>query len=87
MLVWIPHLQTKGIVVSIPNSVGEMELVVKNQTISLNHKRVKPFIDAEELYPDDYDSHQVFDSKDVRKKKKLMKRKHIDGLSIEYNEE
>jgi MutS2 family protein len=85
--VWIPHLQTKGIVVLMPNSMGEMELLVKGQKLVLNHRRVKPFIDAKELYPEEYDLNQVFDSKDDRKKKKLMNRKHVDGLSIDYTEE
>ncbi len=85
--VWIPHLQTKGIIENTINSMGELKLVVKGEKISLNHKRVKPFIQAERLYPDDYDLDQVFDEKDVRKKKKLMKRKHVDGVVIEYKEE
>jgi MutS2 family protein len=85
--VWIPHLQTKGIVVTSPNVMGEMQLVVKEEKIVLNHKRVKPFIDAEELYPEEYDLDQVFDIKDVRRKKKMMNRKHVDGLIIAYDEE
>jgi dsDNA-specific endonuclease/ATPase MutS2 len=85
--VWISQLQTKGIVVSTPNSMGEMELLVKGQKMTLNHKRVKPFIDAEELYPEEYDLNQVFDAKDVRKKKKMMDRKHVEGLTIDHNEE
>ncbi|OAS87632.1 endonuclease MutS2 [Metabacillus litoralis] len=85
--VWISQLQTKGIVVSTPNSMGEMELLVKGQKMTLNHKRVKPFIDAEELYPEEYDLNQVFDSKDVRKKKKMMDRKHVEGLTIDHIEE
>ncbi|MBO1510942.1 endonuclease MutS2 [Metabacillus bambusae] len=85
--VWISHLQTKGIVVSTPNSMGEMELLIKGQKMILNHKRVKPFIDAEELYPEEYDLNQVFDSKGVRKKKKMMDRKYVEGLTIDHNEE
>ncbi|MGM0877238.1 MAG: endonuclease MutS2 [Bacillota bacterium] len=85
--VWIHHLKTKGIVVSSSNSMGEMELLVKDQKMVLNHKRVKPFIDSEELYPDEYDLNQVFDSKDVRRKKKMMNRKHVEGVTIDYNEE
>ena len=42
---------------------------------------------AEELYPEEYDVNQVFDSKDVRKKKKMMDRKHVEGLTIDHNEE
>jgi len=85
--VWIPHLQTKGIVEKTLNTMGELKLVVKGEKVTINHKRVKPFIQAEELYPDQYDLDQVFDAKDIRKKKKLMKRKHADGVVIEYKED
>ncbi|PMC40543.1 DNA mismatch repair protein [Bacillus sp. UMB0899] len=85
--VWIPHLQTKGIIEKTINSMGELKLIVKGEKITLNHKRVKPFIQSEELYPEEYDLNQVFEEKDVRKKKKLMKRKHVDGVVIEYMEE
>ncbi len=84
--VWIPHLQTKGIVETTVNPMGELKLVVKGEKLTLNHKRIKPFILAEELYPEEYDLDQVFDAKDVRKKKKLMNRKHVDGLVIEQEE-
>lgn len=85
--VWIPHLQTKGIVEKAINTMGELILVVKGEKITINHKRVKPFIQAEELYPDQYDLDQVFDAKDIRKKKKLLKRKHAEGVIIEYKED
>ncbi len=85
--VWIPHLQTKGIVEKTVNAMGELKLVVKGEKVTINHKRVKPFIKAEELYPDQYDMDQVFDAKDVRKKKKLMNRKHVDGVVIECMDE
>ncbi|MBM7605875.1 MutS2 family protein [Metabacillus crassostreae] len=85
--IWIPHLRSKGIVEAGANSIGELQLIVKGEKIKLNHKRVKPFIDREELYPEEYDLDQVFDAKDVRKKKKMMNKKHVDGLTIEYGEE
>lgn len=85
--VWIPHLQTKGIVEMTANAIGEMKLIVKGEKMTLNHKRVKPFIQAEELYPDEYDMDQVFDAKDIRKKKKLMDRKFVEGLTIDIDQE
>ncbi|TXC91135.1 endonuclease MutS2 [Metabacillus litoralis] len=85
--IWIPHLRSKGIVEAGANSIGELQLIVKGEKIKLNHKRVKPFIDREELYPEEYDLDQVFDAKDIRKKKKMMNKKHVDGLTIEYGEE
>ncbi|WP_121663360.1 endonuclease MutS2 [Metabacillus litoralis] len=85
--VWIPHLQTKGIVEMTANAIGEMKLIVKGEKMTLNHKRVQPFIQAEELYPDEYDMDQVFDAKDVRKKKKLLNRKYVEGLTIDLEQE
>jgi DNA mismatch repair protein MutS2 len=85
--VWIPHLQTKGIVEMTANAIGEMKLIVKGEKITLNYKRVKPFIQAEELYPDQYDMDQVFDAKDVRKKKKLLNRKYVEGLTIDIDQD
>lgn len=85
--VWIPHLRSKGIVEAGVNSIGELLLIIKGEKIKLNHKRVKSFIDRGELYPEEYDFDQVFDAKDVRKKKKMMNKKHIDGLTIEYGVE
>jgi len=85
--VWIPHLHTKGIVEMTANAIGEMKLIVKGEKMTLNHKRVKPFIQAEELYPNEYDMDQVFDAKDIRKKKKLMDRKFVEGLTIDIDQE
>ncbi|PAD71000.1 hypothetical protein CHH83_00740 [Bacillus sp. 7586-K] len=84
--VWIPHLQTKGIIKTEVNSRGEMELLVKNKQITINQKRVKPFIDAKELYPENYDLDQVFEKKEIRKKKKLMSRKYVEDISIQYED-
>ncbi|WP_226669354.1 endonuclease MutS2 [Metabacillus litoralis] len=85
--VWIPHLRAKGIVKACANDLGDFQILVKGEKIKLNHKRLKPFIDREELYPEEYDLDQVFDSKDVRRKKKKMNKKHVDGLTIEYGKE
>jgi hypothetical protein len=41
-------------------------------------------ISAQELYPgDDYDLDIVLETKENRKKRKLMGRKHVEGLKIE----
>lgn len=85
--VWIPHMQTKGIVQQRANEVGEIVLIVRGERVKLNHKRVKTFIEAKELYPEEYDLDQIFEEKDVRKKKKIMNRKYVEGMRIEYKED
>jgi len=53
----------------------------------INHKRLKLWVAAEELYPEDYDFSIVFDSVATRKARHQMSRKHVEGLEIEYTEE
>ncbi|MGW8958107.1 hypothetical protein [Paenibacillus sp. NPDC055715] len=40
-------------------------------------------IAATELYPDDYDLDIVLETKENREKRKLLSRKHVEGLMIE----
>lgn len=57
--------------------------MIQKQKLQINHKRLELHIPKDELYPQDYDLDIVFESKDVRKKRKLMSRKHVEGLIIE----
>lgn len=56
--------------------------MIQKQKLSINHKRLKPYLSKEELYPEDYDFDIIFESKETRKKRKLMRKKHVEGLSI-----
>ncbi|MFB5189541.1 DNA mismatch repair protein MutS [Alicyclobacillus fastidiosus] len=82
--VWIHSLKRSGIVYSLPDSRGNMVLVVQRQKLTINHKRVAPYLKREDLYPDNYDLDIVLESKDVRRKRKIMRRKHVEGLSIDH---
>lgn len=55
--------------------------------MKINHKRLKPYLSKEELYPEEYDFDIIFESKDTRKKRKLMQRKHVEGLRITHKDE
>ncbi|MNC54292.1 hypothetical protein D3C75_1037680 [compost metagenome] len=57
--------------------------MIQGQRVKINRKRLKPYIKKEELYPEDYDMDIVFDSKENRKKRKLMGKRHVEGLTIE----
>ncbi len=71
-----------GIVSAPQDNRGIVEVLVQKQRIKVNHKRLKPYIKKEELYPDDYDFDIVFDTKENRKKRKLMGKGHVEGLEI-----
>ncbi|MEK3873825.1 MULTISPECIES: endonuclease MutS2 [unclassified Paenibacillus] len=71
-----------GIVSAPQDNRGIVEVLVQKQLIKVNHKRLKPYIKKEELYPDDYDFDIVFDTKENRKKRKLMGKRHVEGLEI-----
>lgn len=83
--VWITSLRRVGIISELADSRGNMMVMIQGQRVKLNRKRLKPYIKKEELYPDDYDMDIVFDSKENRKKRKLMGKRHVDGLMIERN--
>ncbi|MFD2445624.1 endonuclease MutS2 [Bacillus sp. CGMCC 1.16607] len=76
-----------GIVYTGPDSKGNYIVQVKGIKHEVNHRRLKLYISKEELYPADYDFDIVFDTKDNRKKKKLMDKRHIDGLTIQRDNE
>jgi hypothetical protein len=42
---------------------------------------------AKDLYPEDYDLDIVFESKENRKKRKLMSKRHVEGVVIETPKE
>ncbi len=81
--VYVPYLKRSGTVYETKDAKGNVGVMIQQVKHRINHKRLKPFIAAEELYPDDYDLDIVFESKENRKKRNLMKRKHVDGLTIE----
>ncbi|WP_442593989.1 endonuclease MutS2 [Neobacillus sp. D3-1R] len=76
-----------GIVYKGPDAKGNYIVQIKGVKQEINHKRLHLYISSAELYPADYDFNIVFDSVENRKKKKLMEKRHIEGLSIEHNEE
>ncbi|CDN43106.1 DNA mismatch repair protein MutS domain protein [Paenibacillus sp. P22] len=82
--VWIYPLRRMGIVFREADERGEVGVQVQKEKRSFNRKRLALYIEKEQLYPGtEYDLDIVFDSKENRKARKLMSRKHVDGLSIE----
>lgn len=80
--VYVSSLGRTGIVYERKDSRGRVGVMIQKQKLSINHKRLKPYLSKEELYPEDYDFDIIFESKETRKKRKLMRKKHVEGLSI-----
>jgi len=84
----IPFLRKIGIVYRLPDDKGNLIVQVQKEKLTINHKRVRPYIGREKLYPgENYDMDIVFDTVENRKKRKLMSKRHVEGLTIESNEE
>ncbi|HZG78288.1 MAG TPA: DNA mismatch repair protein MutS [Paenibacillus sp.] len=80
--VYIPSLDKYGIVYAAADKMGDVGVKVQKEKLKFNRKRLKLHIPKTELYPDDYDFDIVFDTKENRKKKKLMSKRHVEGLTI-----
>ncbi|MFK9092906.1 endonuclease MutS2 [Bacillus salipaludis] len=75
-----------GIIYTGPDQLGDYIVQIKGEKVSINHKRINLYIAANELYPDDYDFDIIFQSKENRKKSKLLSKKHDETITIEYDE-
>jgi DNA mismatch repair protein MutS2 len=75
-----------GIVYTGPDQLGNYIVQVKNEKISVNHKRLSLYISAKELYPDDYDFDIIFESKVNRKKSKILSKGHNEDIVIDKRE-
>ena len=82
--VFLTAMNRTGIVCEAENARGEVGVIVMKKRLTVPVKRLRPFIDGKDLYPDDYDMAIVLDSKDNRKKRKLMGKHHVEGLQIEH---
>lgn len=71
-----------GIVYARSNDKGEIGVQVKGKKKVVNHKRLKLYIPASELYPPDYDFSIIFDSVEVRKARHHMARGCYDGIIV-----
>lgn len=85
--VYVSSLNRTGIVCETQDARGMVGVMIQKQRIKVNHKRLTLHITGKELYPEDYDLDIVFESKENRKKRKLMNRKHVEGLTIETKPE
>ncbi|MDQ1914354.1 DNA mismatch repair protein MutS [Paenibacillus sp. GD4] len=80
--VWIHSLKRTGIVCSLPDDRGNVTVLIQKVKVKLNRKRLSLYIEKKQLYPEIYDMDHVFESKEVRKKRKLMNKRHVPGNII-----
>ncbi|MEF2966183.1 DNA mismatch repair protein MutS [Paenibacillus sp. M1] len=71
-----------GIVCEPEDSRGMIGVMIQKRRYKFNRKRVKPYLKKDQLYPEDYDLDIVLDSKENRKKRHLMGKRHVEGLEI-----
>lgn len=83
----VTSLGRTGIVYEKRDHLGMVGVMIQKQKMKINHKRLKPYLSKEKLYPEEYDFDIIFESKDTRKKRKLMQRKHVEGLTITHRDE
>jgi hypothetical protein len=84
--VFVTSMNRTGIVCEEENVRGEVGVMILKKRFTISKKRLRPFIDGKDLYPEDYDLAIVLDSKENRKKSKLMGKHHVEGMVIESPE-
>ncbi|MCA1038119.1 endonuclease MutS2 [Bacillus infantis] len=75
-----------GIIYKGPDSRDQYIVQIKGEKKEINSKRLKLYIKAEELYPEEYDFSIIFDTKENRKVLKQMGKKHVKGLSADADD-
>jgi DNA mismatch repair protein MutS2 len=83
-VVFIPHMRRTGVIYRLADERGNLIVQVQKEKLTINHKRVRRYIERQQLYPgDDYDMDIVFESVENRKKRKQMGKHHVPGMTIE----
>ncbi|MCA1292607.1 DNA mismatch repair protein MutS [Paenibacillus sp. alder61] len=80
--VYVTALGKIGIVSEPEDLRGTVGVLIQKQRIKVNRKRLKPYLKKDQLYPEDYDLDIVLDTKENRKKRKLMSKQHVEGMEI-----
>ena len=79
-VVMVHTINQKGVIYAEVNKKGEVGVMIRNKKMLVNTKRISPFLDSKDLYPEDYDMDILFETKENRKKKKVMGRKYVKDM-------
>lgn len=85
--VYISTMRRTGVVCEEENAKGDLVVLVLGKKYRINHKRLTLHIDREDLYPENYDLDIVLETKENRKKRKIMRKRHVEGLVIESRDD
>lgn len=80
----VSNTEEVGIVYKGPDESGTYIIQIKGRKETVNQKRLQLLVSASELYPPDYDFDIIFESKENRKKSKIMDKRYVEGLTIEH---
>jgi len=80
--VYISFMDRTGIICELENSKGEYGVMVMRKKLVINKKRLSLYISSDELYPEDYDFDIVFETKENRKNKHLLSKRHVEGVEV-----
>lgn len=85
--VYISTMGRTGIVCEEENSKGDLVVMVMHKKYRINNKRLTLHLDRDQLYPEDYDLDVVLETKENRKKRKIMRKRHVEGMVIEIKDD
>jgi hypothetical protein len=71
-----------GIVCEEENARGEICVMILRKKIMVSHKRIRPFLEGKDLYPENYDLDVVLETVENRKARHKMGKRHVEGLEI-----
>ncbi len=80
--VFVTTMNRTGIVCEEENARGEIGVMILHKKIMASHKRIRPFLEGKDLYPEDYDLDIVLETVENRKARHKMGKRHIEGLQI-----
>ncbi len=80
--VFVTTMNRTGIVCETENARGDIGVMIMKKKVMVSHKRIRPFIEGKDLYPDDYDLSIVFDPVADRKARHKMAKRHVEGLQV-----
>ncbi|MGE5423430.1 MAG: endonuclease MutS2 [Ignavibacteriales bacterium] len=85
--VYISTMGRTGIVCEEENSKGELVVMVMHKKYRINNKRLSLHLDRDQLYPEDYDMDIILETKENRKKRKIMRKRHVEGNVVEIKDD